>query len=112
MKSTINPADQSFVSYLPELIEYSDSGIISKVIVKDNNCQQNLLCLAKSAKLEEHISPRNATINVIQGKGILTLDSEEIQLESGVFVFMKANSPHALQALEKLAFVLTHSEKP
>ena len=112
MKSTTNTSDKSFVSFLPELIEYPDSGIMSKVIVKDKNCQHTLLCLAKLAKIEEHTSPRNAAINVIQGKGILTLEGEEIQLEPGVFVFMKAHAPHALQALENLAFILTHSEKP
>ncbi len=61
MKSTINTAEKSFVNFLPELIEYPDSGIIRKVILKDQNCQYTLLCLAKLAKLEEHISPPETT---------------------------------------------------
>ncbi|WP_304440886.1 cupin domain-containing protein [Cyanobacterium sp. IPPAS B-1200] len=48
--------------------------------------------------MSEHTSPRNATVNVIEGKGILTLEREEIKLEKGVFVVMPSNAPHALSA--------------
>jgi len=48
---------------------------------------------------------------VLEGKGILTLEGQDILLEPGVFVFMPANAPHALKAEENLAFLLTLSEK-
>lgn len=112
MISTLATPDQSFTAPLQELIEYSDTGILSKVIVKDNNCQHTLFCLAQGTELEEHTSSRNAAINVIEGKGTLRLEGREIDLKPGVFVYMRANAPHALQALENLAFVLTLSENP
>jgi nitric oxide dioxygenase len=108
--NTISTSNLSFVTALQDLIEYPQAGILSKVLVKDNNCQYTLFCLAKNTELEEHTSARNAAINVIEGKGILILEGKEIALEPGIFIFMPANAPHALKASENLAFLLTLSE--
>ncbi len=99
----------SFVMHLQEQIEYSQ-GVLSKVLSKDHACQQTLFCLAAGTEIAEHTSTRNATVMVLEGKGALTLEGRDIPLETGVFVFMSANAPHALQAEENLAFVLTLSE--
>ncbi len=110
MSSTIT-TNQSFVTKLREQIEYPHSGVLSKVLVKDKACQYTLFCLAANTEISEHTSTRNATINVIEGTGLLTLSGQNIVLEPGVLVFMPANSPHALQAEENLAFLLILSEK-
>lgn len=81
------------------------------MLMKDKDCQYTLFCLAATTEISEHISTRNATINVIEGRGLLTLSGQVIALEPGIFVFMPANSPHALKAEENLAFLLTLSEK-
>ncbi|MEO8892851.1 MAG: cupin domain-containing protein [Coleofasciculaceae cyanobacterium] len=44
---------------------------------------------------------------MIEGRGILTLEGREITLQPGVFVYMPAKTPHALHALENLAFLHT-----
>jgi nitric oxide dioxygenase len=106
----IATSNSFFVTSLQDLIEYPQAGILSKVLIKDNNCQYTLFCLAKDTELEEHTSTRNAAINVIEGKGTLILAGKEILLESGMFIFMPANAPHALKASENLAFLLTLSE--
>ncbi|MGK7875337.1 MAG: cupin domain-containing protein [Xenococcaceae cyanobacterium] len=111
MKSISTP-NSSFAIPLQDLIEYPAAGILSKVLVKDNNCQYTLFCLATGTELEEHTSTRNAAITVIEGKGTLILEGKEIRLEAGVFVFMPANGSHALKASDNLAFVLTLSENP
>lgn len=105
-------SSNSFTATLQDLIEYPTSGILSKVLLKDKNSQYSLFCLAAGTKIEEHTSTRNAVITVVEGKGYLTLEGKEIALAPGVFVFMPANAPHALQAQENLAFVLTLSEHP
>lgn len=103
--------NQSFVTQLREQIEYPHSGVLSKVLLKDQVCQYTLFCLATNTEISEHTSTRNATINVIEGRGLLTLSGNNIVLEPGVLVFMPANAPHALQAEENLAFLLILSEK-
>ncbi|MBD2168333.1 cupin domain-containing protein [Calothrix membranacea FACHB-236] len=110
MTSTITN-NQSFVTQLREQIEYPHSGVLSKVLLKDQVCQYTLFCLAANTEISEHTSTRNATISVIEGKGLLTLCGENIVLEPGVLVFMPANAPHALQTAENLSFLLILSEK-
>lgn len=111
MSGTLASVNNSFTATLQDLIEYPKQGILSKVLLKDNNSQYTLFCLAKGTEIEEHTSTRNAVVTVIEGQGILTLNGEEIVLNPGVFVFMPANAPHALQAKENLTFVLTLSEQ-
>jgi nitric oxide dioxygenase len=110
MNTAIATPNHSFTVTLEDLIEYPNQGILSKVLLKDNNSQYTLFCLAKGTEIEEHTSTHNAVVTVIEGQGSLTLEDREIALNPGVFVFMPANAPHALQAEENLAFVLTLSE--
>ncbi|MDZ8225031.1 cupin domain-containing protein [Nostoc sp. ChiVER01] len=81
-----------FITQLREKIEYPSAGVLSKVLLKDNACQYTLFCLAGNTDISEHTSTRNATINVIEGRGLLTLSGEDITLQTGVFVFMPANA--------------------
>lgn len=108
--TTTNTTISSFFFLLKERIEYPSEGVLSKVIFKDKACQYTLFCMAEGTNISEHTSTRNAVINVMEGTGILTLEGEDIQLEPGIFVFMKANAPHALKAEQNLAFLLTFSE--
>jgi quercetin dioxygenase-like cupin family protein len=107
MKIDMNPT----VTRLQEHIEYPREGVFSKVLAKDTVCQYTLFCLAANTEISEHTSTRNATVNVVEGRGLLTLSREEIILEPGVFIFIPANTSHALQAESNLSFLLTLSEK-
>ena len=110
MNTAIASSNNSFNSTLQDFIEYPKSGIFSKVLLKDNNIQYTLFCLAAGTEIDEHTSTRNAVITVVEGAGNLNLEGKDIALAPGVFIFMAANAPHALQAKENLAFVLTLSE--
>ncbi|NJO40755.1 MAG: cupin domain-containing protein [Cyanobacteria bacterium CRU_2_1] len=105
-------SSQSSAIQLQDHIEYPETGIVSKLLIKDRVCQYTLFCLAAGTKLSEHIATRNATIHVLNGNGVLTLLGQDITLEPNVFVFMPANAPHALQAQENLAFLIILSEAP
>ncbi|WP_017324145.1 cupin domain-containing protein [Synechococcus sp. PCC 7336] len=91
-------------------LEYPETGILSKVLLGDENCQYMLFCLATGSKIAEHRAPRNATIHVLEGSGKLTLNGQVISLEPGIFAVMPARTPHALTAIENLAFLLILSE--
>ncbi|MGB5713485.1 MAG: cupin domain-containing protein, partial [Waterburya sp.] len=107
----ITSSNNSFIAAnLQDLIEYPTSGILSKVLLKDKNIQYSLFCLAAGTEIEEHTSTRNAVVTVVEGTGNLNLEGKDIELTPGVFVFMPANAPHAVQAKDNLAFILTLSE--
>lgn len=95
---------------LRDLIEYPEAGVLSKVILKDSCCQYTLFCLATGTEISEHTATRNATVNVLEGQGVLTLENRPIDIEPGIFVVMPAHAPHALMAKTDLAFLLTLSE--
>ncbi len=97
--------------YWKEVIEYPPTGIKSKILLEDENCRYILMSLSLGKAIAEHTNPRNATVNVIEGQGILTLAGKEISLEAGVFIFIPANAPHAIQSSTELAFLLTLSEQ-
>lgn len=109
MSKTLLPLESSFLQ-LRSRIEYPSAGILSKIILQLPKCQYTLFCLAEGTEISEHTSTKNATVNVLEGKGILTLEGKDIPLETGVFIFMPANAPHALKATQNLAFLLTLSE--
>lgn len=108
MSTNLISADTTFVQ-LRDHLEYPESGILSKVLWKNALCQYSLFCLAANTEISEHTSTRNATIQVLEGTGTLTLNSETISLAPGMFIFMVANAPHALEAASNLAFMLTLS---
>jgi quercetin dioxygenase-like cupin family protein len=108
---TVMPLEASAID-LTEAIVYAPEGIRSKILLEDDNCRYTLMALSAGMYLAEHRSPRNATVHVIAGKGVLTLDGKDIALAPGVFIFMPATACHAIQAQENLAFLLTLSEQP
>lgn len=110
MNTKVATPNNSFTANLQDLIEYPSSGILSKVILKDNNSQYSLFCLAAGTEIDEHTSTRNAVVTVVDGRGNLNLEGKDITLLPGVLVFMPANAPHAVQAQENLAFVLALSQ--
>ncbi|MCU0551212.1 MAG: cupin domain-containing protein [Leptolyngbya sp. Prado105] len=107
---TTSTAPTSLITQLSDKIEYAETGILSKVLLKTSSCQYTLFCLAAGTDIAEHTSTRDAVVQVIEGQGTLTLDGQEISLHPGVFVFMPANAPHALTAPANLAFLLTLSD--
>ncbi len=111
MNDVISTPNNSFVANLQDLIEYPTSGILRKVLLKDNSSQYSLFCLTAGTEIDEHTSTLNAVITVVEGRGNLNLEGKDIVLAPGKFVFMPANAPHALQAQENLAFVISFSEQ-
>jgi nitric oxide dioxygenase len=110
MNTTFALSNNSFTATWQDLIEYPTSGVISKVLLKDNNSQYSLLCLAEGMEIDQHTSSRNAVITVVEGRGKISLEGKDIALAPGVFVFIPANATHAVQAQENLAFILALSE--
>ena len=97
---------QASALQMHEQLAYPASGLRKQMLFKDDNCQYMLMCLAAGADVAEHSAPRNATVQVLAGRGALTISGQHISLEPGVFVVMPASEPHALHASENLAFLL------
>lgn len=91
------------------IIEYPQTGSRRQMLFEDANCKYVLVSVAANASIDTHTSPRNATVNVIEGSGVLTVENKEIVLEPSVFVFIPAQARHAIKASTNMSFLLTLS---
>lgn len=89
-----------------EMINYSNGGIMSKVIEKNDVGDVTLFCMAKGTDISTHTSTKAGYIYVIEGDGIFNLEGEDIYMKPGILIFMGANAKHSLSAKEDTTFIL------
>lgn len=93
-----------------DVVKYPAVGSARVYVLEDANCKYALVSVVGDSEISEHTSPRNATVNVIEGSGTLTIEDSEVPLAAGVFAFVPANKRHAITAATNLSFLLTLSE--
>ena len=85
---------------------FTDDGIVTKVIAETDSSKHILFCMRSGTEISEHTSTREAYVTVLKGKGLFTLEDEEIEMTPGVFIPMEPNAKHAIRADEDLIFIL------
>jgi quercetin dioxygenase-like cupin family protein len=98
---------KSAVFSFSESIEYADGAIVSKTVLKKQTGNISLFAFDKGEALSEHTAPFDAMIQVVDGKGEITIGGKSFFLESGQSIIMPANIPHAVKAVEKFKMLLT-----
>lgn len=89
-----------------DIIEYPKKGILSKDIVKNNQLNVTLFCMAKGTEITEHTSTKQGFVYVIEGDGIFNLERKGIRMSTGVFIYLNKNAIHSLKANENTSFIL------
>ena len=98
--------DKNFLNLI-ELIEYSDGGILSKVVVKTDKANITLFFISKKTDISEHTTTKQGFIYVIEGNGIFNLKGEDVKMLPGVFIKLEKNARHSLKAEENTSFLLS-----
>ncbi len=88
-------------------VEYSAEGIVSKRVLQKEKGNVSLFAFDKDQQLSEHSAPFDALIQVLDGKGKITIDGNPYELITGQSIIMPANIPHAVYAVEKFKMLLT-----
>jgi len=88
------------------LIDYSDDGILSKVVSKDGGSDITLFCMAKNTEISSHTTTKKAIVYVIEGDGVFNLEGEDILMQPGVLITMDRDAVHSLRAKEDTSFLL------
>lgn len=88
-------------------IDYSDSAVVSKTILKNEKGNVSLFAFDKGEGLSEHTAPFDALVQIVEGKAEITINKQPFQLAEGDGIIMPANIPHALHAAEKFKMILT-----
>ena len=90
-----------------DIIDYATGAIVSKQVIKKDRGNVTLFAFDQGEELSEHTSPYDALVQVIEGKGKITLGGREYSLVAGEGIIMPANVPHAVYAPERFKMVLT-----
>ena len=91
---------------IDELIEYPKSGILSKVLLKNQTGDTTLFCMSKGSELSEHTSTKEGFVLVIEGEGIFTLKGKKIKMIKNVLIHMNKKEVHSLKANKNTSFLL------
>jgi quercetin dioxygenase-like cupin family protein len=102
-----NEFSKSKVFSFSDSVEYAEGAIVSKTVLKKQTANISLFAFAKGEALSEHTAPFDAIIDVVDGKGEITIGGTPYILEKGQSIIMPANIPHAVRAVEKFKMVLT-----
>jgi quercetin dioxygenase-like cupin family protein len=95
------------VQKLAGLVDYQEGTVVSRAIVKKKTGTVTLFAFDKGEGLSEHTAPYDALVHVVDGRAKITLSGEEHDVAAGEILWMPANEPHALQAIERFKMVLT-----
>lgn len=93
-------------SDLPKLVDYSKSGILSKVIKTSDKINITLFCMAKNTNISEHITTKEGMVYVLEGEGVFNLEGKDILMKQGVLIFLNKNAKHSLDASKDTSFLL------
>ncbi len=88
-------------------VEYSDGGIVSKQVIKNEKGNISLFAFDKGESLSEHTAPFDAIVQIIDGKANIIIGGEDNFLDAGESIIMPANISHAVLATERFKMVLT-----
>jgi len=102
-----NEFERSKIFSFIESVDYAEGAIVSKTVLKKESGNISLFAFAKGEALSEHTAPFDAMIQVVEGKGEITIGGSPFILESGQTIIMPADIPHSVKAVEKFKMVLT-----
>lgn len=102
-----NPFDKGTVLHLPSLIDYSEGGVVSKQVLKNDAGSITLFSFDKGQGLSEHTAPFDAVVQVLEGEAEIRIGDTPLAVKAGETVVMPANVSHALQAIERFKMLLT-----
>ena len=92
---------------LKQSVDYSEGGIVSKQVVKNNSGNLTLFSFDKGQGLSQHTAPFDAVVQILDGEAEVILDGVPHLLKEGETIIMPANVPHALNAVERIKMLLT-----
>lgn len=87
-------------------IQYAPDAIVSKTLLNKPTGTLTLFAFDAGQGLSEHTSPFDATVQILEGEGTLTLGGKELVAKAGDLVIMPANIPHDVQAAVRFKMLL------
>jgi quercetin dioxygenase-like cupin family protein len=101
--SALPPAEPLQVA---KLVEYAEGAVVSRALVQSKPASVTLFAFDAGQGLNEHTTPYDAHVIVLEGMATLTIGGKPILARPGEIVRMPANVPHAVDAREPFKMLL------
>jgi len=102
-QNLVKPAE---VKYLLDLLQYQDSSIVSRVLLKNKGGTVTLFAFDVGEGLSEHTAPFDALVVVIDGEAEIQIAGKNFTARVGETITLPANQPHAVKAVTKFKMLL------
>lgn len=91
---------------LNQLIDYQDSAVVSKEVIRRDKGTVTLFAFDKGQGLSEHTAPFDAMVYVFDGEAEVVISGKSSHLGAGGIIIMPAHKPHAIKAIERFKMLL------
>ena len=94
------------VKPLINLLQYQDSSIVSRVLLKNKGGTVTLFAFDVDEGLSEHTAPFDALVVVTEGVADIEIAGEGFKVRQGETLLLPANRPHAVKAATQFKMLL------
>ena len=106
-KATTKSFPTSEIFSLTDKVDYAEGSVVSKIIIRNQRGSITLFAFDKDEFLSEHTTPYDAIVQVLDGKGQVSIDGVNYDLVAGESIIMPADIRHAVHATERFKMLLT-----
>ena len=94
---------------LDELINYQDSSVVSREILKLPTGTLTVFAFDAGQGLSEHTAPFDATVYILDGKAEAQISGQVHVVKKGELIIMPAGQPHSLKARTESQKIIAES---
>ena len=98
--------DYAFFASLQQQFELPETGILSRVLHKDEYVNVTLFGFSAGEELSGHSAPTPAILYFMEGEAEVQLGNDTVSAQPGSFVYMPPMLPHAIFARTPLRMLL------
>ncbi len=91
---------------LIDQINYSESSIVSKILLNSEKLQITLFAVDKDQSFSEHTTTKEAIVHVIEGDGEFYLKDKWYPFKANDYFYMPQDFVHAIKAKSRFKFLL------
>ena len=92
---------------LKKLSDYQEGTVVSRTLVQKKVGTMTIFAFDQGTLLSEHTAPFDAVVQVVEGRGKITVSGKSFFLKEGEMIIMPAGEPHALKATKRFKMLLT-----
>jgi len=94
------------VKSLKNLLQYQESAVVSRVLLKNSSGTVTLFAFANGEGLSEHTAPFDALVICVEGEADIQISGQKYRLREEETITMPANRPHSIKATSNFKMLL------